>query len=120
MIFMEVTGELVDPGVVSEFYSGVTDDHVWALWRVPAFEEHVRVSEQTEAHGALDDARDLPAHAEKWGRLCPNSFGNRNDAPKYSRRNHQTRHQCRPMTYAFSKSRLSVLPLASSKMCHAR
>jgi hypothetical protein len=41
VIFTEVTGELVDREVVSEFYSGVTNDHVWGLWRVPTLEELV-------------------------------------------------------------------------------
>ena len=27
----------------------------------------VRVTEDTDARGALDNARDLAAHAEKWG-----------------------------------------------------
>ena len=29
--------------------------------------ELVRVTEQTDARGALDNARDLAAHAERWG-----------------------------------------------------
>ena len=29
--------------------------------------ELVRVTEDTDARGALDDARDLAAHAENWG-----------------------------------------------------
>lgn len=41
VVFEEVTGELVDPEVVAEFYPGVTDDHVWGVWRKPTLEELV-------------------------------------------------------------------------------
>jgi hypothetical protein len=41
VIFTEVTGELVDRAIVSEFYPSVTNDHVWGLWRVPTLEELV-------------------------------------------------------------------------------
>jgi hypothetical protein len=40
--FTEITGELVDPRQVTEFYSGVTDEHVWGLWRAPTLAELVR------------------------------------------------------------------------------
>lgn len=42
VVFEEVTGELVDPNVVGEFYPGVTGDHVWGFWRKPTFEELVQ------------------------------------------------------------------------------
>jgi hypothetical protein len=41
-VFTEITGELVDPAVVAEFYPGVTDDHVWGLWRAPTLDELIR------------------------------------------------------------------------------
>jgi hypothetical protein len=37
----EITGELVDPQPVTEFYPGATDEHVWGLWRVPTLAELV-------------------------------------------------------------------------------
>ncbi|NKM50066.1 hypothetical protein GFL91_35165 [Rhizobium leguminosarum bv. viciae] len=42
VVFTEITGELVDPNVVTNFYPGVTEDHVWGYWRVPTLEELVR------------------------------------------------------------------------------
>ena len=42
VVFEEITGELVDLDVVGEFYPGVTDDHVWGIWRKPTFEELVQ------------------------------------------------------------------------------
>lgn len=42
VVFEEVTGEIVDPEFVGEFYPGVTDDHVWGIWRKPTFEELVQ------------------------------------------------------------------------------
>jgi hypothetical protein len=38
-VFSEITGELVEPDVVAEFYPGVTDDHVWGHWRAPTLAE---------------------------------------------------------------------------------
>ncbi|WP_164831074.1 hypothetical protein [Sinorhizobium medicae] len=54
VVFEEVTGELVDPEVVGEFYHGVTDDHVWGIWRKPTFEELVQAwpSKTPPAQGA--------------------------------------------------------------------
>ncbi len=42
VVFEEVTGEIVDSEIVGEFYPGVTDDHVWGIWRKPTFEELVQ------------------------------------------------------------------------------
>ncbi|MBY5336208.1 hypothetical protein HFO99_20085 [Rhizobium leguminosarum] len=42
VVFTEVSGELVDPDVVVDFYPGVTEDHVWGYWRAPTFEELIR------------------------------------------------------------------------------
>jgi hypothetical protein len=42
VVFSEISGELVDPGVVADFYPGVTEDHVWGYWRVPTLEELIR------------------------------------------------------------------------------
>jgi len=42
VVFEEVTGEIVDPEVVGEFYPNVSDDHVWGIWRKPTFEELVQ------------------------------------------------------------------------------
>ncbi|MBX5021005.1 hypothetical protein [Rhizobium lentis] len=42
VVFTEITGELVDPGLVAEFYPGVGEFHVWGHWRVPVLEELVR------------------------------------------------------------------------------
>jgi hypothetical protein len=42
VVFSEISGELVDPGVVADFYRGVTEDHVWGYWRVPTLEELIR------------------------------------------------------------------------------
>ncbi|WSG75863.1 hypothetical protein U8P80_09695 [Rhizobium beringeri] len=42
VVFTEISGELVDPDVVADFYPGVTEDHVWGCWRVPTFEELIR------------------------------------------------------------------------------
>lgn len=41
VVWTEITGELVDPQQVTEFYPGVTDEHVWGLWRVPTLAELV-------------------------------------------------------------------------------
>jgi hypothetical protein len=42
VIFSEITRELVDPEAMAEFYPGVTEDHVWGLWRKPRLDELVR------------------------------------------------------------------------------
>ncbi|MBX5155154.1 hypothetical protein HJB78_30160 [Rhizobium lentis] len=42
VVFTEITGELVDPALVADFYPGVTEDHLWGYWRVPTFDELVR------------------------------------------------------------------------------
>ncbi|EJC78972.1 hypothetical protein Rleg4DRAFT_0552 [Rhizobium leguminosarum bv. trifolii WSM2297] len=42
VVFTEITGELIDPDVVTDFYPGATEDHVWGYWRVPTLEELVR------------------------------------------------------------------------------
>lgn len=42
VVFTEITGELVDPGRVADFYPGVNEDDLWGYWRVPTFEELVR------------------------------------------------------------------------------
>ncbi len=42
VVFTDITGELVEPAAVAEFYPGVTEDHVWGLWRKPTFDELVR------------------------------------------------------------------------------
>ncbi|MBW9115609.1 hypothetical protein JNB88_18390 [Rhizobium cauense] len=39
VIFTEITGELVDPNSVSDFYPDATDNHVWGVWRKPTSEE---------------------------------------------------------------------------------
>ncbi len=39
VVATEVTGELVDPAEVAEHYPGVSDEHVWVLWRLPTLEE---------------------------------------------------------------------------------
>jgi hypothetical protein len=41
VVFTEITGELVKPAAMQEFYPGVTDDHVWGSWRTPTLEELV-------------------------------------------------------------------------------
>ncbi len=41
VVFTEITGELVDPPQVTGYYSGVTDEHVWGIWRVPTLAELV-------------------------------------------------------------------------------
>ncbi|OWO92123.1 hypothetical protein B5E41_24675 [Rhizobium esperanzae] len=42
VVFTEITGELVDPALVSDFYPGVTEDYLWGYWRAPTFDELVR------------------------------------------------------------------------------
>lgn len=42
VVFTEITGELVEPEAMAEFYPGVTEDHVWGLWRKPTLGELVR------------------------------------------------------------------------------
>ncbi|MBX5236142.1 hypothetical protein HJC02_28355 [Rhizobium sp. NLR4a] len=42
VVFTYITGELVDPALVADFYPGVTEDHLWGVWRVPTFDELVR------------------------------------------------------------------------------
>jgi hypothetical protein len=42
VVFTEITGELVEPEAMAEFYPDVTEDHVWGLWRKPALGELVR------------------------------------------------------------------------------
>ena len=39
VVATEVTGELVDPAEVVEHHTGVSDEHVWVLWRLPTLEE---------------------------------------------------------------------------------
>ncbi|TCM53150.1 hypothetical protein C8J36_107112 [Rhizobium sp. PP-F2F-G48] len=39
VVFTEITGEVVDPDLVSEFYPGAGEDDVWGLWRAPALDE---------------------------------------------------------------------------------
>ena len=36
-----ITGELVEPAEVAEFYPGAGEDHVWCLWRLPGLDELV-------------------------------------------------------------------------------
>ncbi|MCB5203727.1 hypothetical protein LH464_14705 [Neorhizobium sp. T786] len=54
VVFEEITGELVDLEVVGKFYHGLTDDHVWGIWRLPTYEELVRAwpSKTAPAPGA--------------------------------------------------------------------
>ncbi|WHO71819.1 hypothetical protein [Rhizobium sp. BT03] len=42
VVFAEITGELVEPDTVADFYPGMTEDHVWGYWRAPTLEELVR------------------------------------------------------------------------------
>ncbi|MDR6668002.1 hypothetical protein [Rhizobium sp. 1399] len=42
VVFTDITGELVEPQAVAEFYPDVTEDHVWGLWRTPTLDELVR------------------------------------------------------------------------------
>ena len=35
----DITGELVDPHEVAEFYSDAEDEHVWCAWRLPDLDE---------------------------------------------------------------------------------
>ncbi|WP_064683435.1 hypothetical protein [Rhizobium bangladeshense] len=42
VVFTEITGELVDPDPVVDFYPGVNEDDLWGYWRAPTFEELVR------------------------------------------------------------------------------
>jgi hypothetical protein len=42
VVFTEITGELVDPVAVAEFYPFATDGHVWVRWRRPTFAELIR------------------------------------------------------------------------------
>lgn len=56
VVFVEITGELVDPEVVAEFYPGVTEDHVWGLWRAPTLEELVRTW----------PSKDTPRGGQEW------------------------------------------------------
>jgi hypothetical protein len=39
VVFTEITGELVEADAMAEFYPGVTEDHVWGLWKMPTLEE---------------------------------------------------------------------------------
>lgn len=39
VVFTEITGELVDPAAVADFYPGATESHVWGLWRAPSLKE---------------------------------------------------------------------------------
>jgi hypothetical protein len=41
VVFTDITGELVEPEAMAEFYPGVTGDHVWGLWRMPTLDELV-------------------------------------------------------------------------------
>ncbi|WP_254229177.1 hypothetical protein [Agrobacterium salinitolerans] len=50
VIFTEITRELVDPEATAEFYPGVTEDHVWGLWRKPRLDELVRTWPAKVAH----------------------------------------------------------------------
>ena len=37
-----ITGEIVDPDAVAEFFPGIGDDAIWGTWRPPTLEELVR------------------------------------------------------------------------------
>lgn len=39
VVFDQITGELVDPSAVTDLYPGVTENHIWGLWRPPALNE---------------------------------------------------------------------------------
>ena len=41
VVVIEVTGELVDPADVAEFYPEAHDEHVWGIWRSATLEELV-------------------------------------------------------------------------------
>ncbi|AIC26937.1 hypothetical protein IE4771_CH01812 [Rhizobium etli bv. mimosae str. IE4771] len=41
VVFTDITGELVDPHLVEDFYPGVDKDDLWGYWRVPVLEELV-------------------------------------------------------------------------------
>jgi hypothetical protein len=49
-VFTEITGEIVEPNAVDDFYPGVTDDHVWGLWRAPTLEELVATWPDKKVH----------------------------------------------------------------------
>ncbi|MGO7421816.1 hypothetical protein ACCT09_18315 [Rhizobium ruizarguesonis] len=56
VVFTEISGELVDPDDVADFYPRVTEDHVWGYWRVPTLEELVRTW----------PAKTLPVENAEW------------------------------------------------------
>jgi hypothetical protein len=60
VVFTEVTGELVEPGVAQEHYPWTAEaagDLVWALWRRPSHDELVRAWPARQAADAADRAR---------------------------------------------------------------
>jgi hypothetical protein len=55
VVFTEITGELVEPAAMQEFYPGVTGDHVWGSWRAPTLEELVTAwPAKTPAHAGAE------------------------------------------------------------------
>ncbi|KQS75602.1 hypothetical protein ASG25_19775 [Rhizobium sp. Leaf384] len=39
VVFTDITGEVVDPDLVTDFYPGASQDDVWGLWRAPMLDE---------------------------------------------------------------------------------
>lgn len=42
VVFTQITGELMEPEAMTEYYPGATGENVWGLWRKPTLDELVR------------------------------------------------------------------------------
>lgn len=79
IVFVEVTGELVDVKEIGELYPGAGDEHVWATWRTPTKDELVQTwpsravpGEYERGRGwwypTLEELRDARRNAKSRGR----------------------------------------------------
>jgi len=79
VVFIEVTGELVDAGEVAELYPHADDEHVWAFWRTPTTDELVHTW----------PARAEPGNYERergWWQPTLNELRDARQKAKYRRR----------------------------------
>jgi hypothetical protein len=68
VVITEITGELVDQNEVSEHHPDVSDEHVWAGWRLPTLEELVQTWPARHEPSEYEKARGWwqPTLIELW------------------------------------------------------
>ena len=57
VVMTEITGEIVEPDTIAEFYPGAGHDHVWANWRLPTLEELIHTWPAKTVAGEHDRKR---------------------------------------------------------------